>query len=267
MATTAMGRHADADVYLDIPVPDAMFRTPCGLHYLEARGLHHLAVDRLHAALSDFQMCGSLMSSWGLDLPTLVPWRTHTAATEFRLGRRRDAHRLVREQMSMLGEGNTRTVGASLRVLAEVGEPERRPALLREAVTALREAGDRLELAQAFAALGGALRACGRSGEAEEARRAALDLAKEIGAEPLERLLTADETPAESLPGGRNGAEAAAVLSRSERRVAALAAEGHTNRQIARKLYITVSTVEQHLTNAYRKLDVSRRSDLPRGLC
>ncbi|HET9171567.1 MAG TPA: helix-turn-helix transcriptional regulator, partial [Actinospica sp.] len=56
--------------------------------------------------------------------------------------------------------------------------------------------------------------------------------------------------------------EADAVLSDAERRVAVLAAAGHTNRQIAHKLYITVSTVEQHLTKIYRKLSVSRRSEL-----
>lgn len=52
-------------------------------------------------------------------------------------------------------------------------------------------------------------------------------------------------------------------LTRAERRVVALAADGHTNRQIASKLFITVSTVEQHLTRAYRKLRVNSRSDLP----
>lgn len=54
-----------------------------------------------------------------------------------------------------------------------------------------------------------------------------------------------------------------AELSDAELRVAALAAQGHTNRQIAGDLFITVSTVEQHLTRVYRKLHVRRRSDLP----
>lgn len=53
------------------------------------------------------------------------------------------------------------------------------------------------------------------------------------------------------------------LLSAAERRVAALAAAGYTNREIAGKLYITVSTVEQHLTRTYRKLKITRRSDLP----
>jgi DNA-binding CsgD family transcriptional regulator len=57
-------------------------------------------------------------------------------------------------------------------------------------------------------------------------------------------------------------AEPRAALSDAELRVAVLAAEGNTNRQIADRLFITVSTVEQHLTRIYRKLDVQRRTDL-----
>ena len=47
---------------------------------------------------------------------------------------------------------------------------------------------------------------------------------------------------------------------------AELAALGSSNREIARKLHVTVSTVEQHLTRIYRKLHIKRRSELPRRL-
>ncbi|MFF7558180.1 helix-turn-helix transcriptional regulator [Streptomyces olivaceus] len=52
------------------------------------------------------------------------------------------------------------------------------------------------------------------------------------------------------------------VLSDAERRVARAAARGLTNREIAGKLYLTTSTVEQHLTRVYRKLGVSSRVQL-----
>ncbi|MER6901135.1 helix-turn-helix transcriptional regulator, partial [Amycolatopsis sp. NPDC000740] len=55
---------------------------------------------------------------------------------------------------------------------------------------------------------------------------------------------------------------AATALSEAELRVAELAAHGRTNRQISETLYITVSTVEQHLTRVYRKLGVAGRSAL-----
>ncbi|MEV7175005.1 LuxR family transcriptional regulator [Streptomyces sp. NPDC093224] len=61
-------------------------------------------------------------------------------------------------------------------------------------------------------------------------------------------------------------ADSTTVLSDAEQRVAHLAVRGKSNRQIASLLFITVSTVEQHLTRVYRKLGVKGRSDLPADL-
>jgi DNA-binding NarL/FixJ family response regulator len=55
-------------------------------------------------------------------------------------------------------------------------------------------------------------------------------------------------------------------LTPSERRVADLAASGMTNRQIAQSLFVTVKTVEAHLSAAYDKLDISSRRQLPDAL-
>lgn len=54
----------------------------------------------------------------------------------------------------------------------------------------------------------------------------------------------------------------AALLSDAERRVADLVALGLRNREIAKRLFITVSTVEQHLTRVYRKFGVRGRAGL-----
>ncbi len=67
---------------------------------------------------------------------------------------------------------------------------------------------------------------------------------------------------AQALGAARADAPRPVQLSRAEQRVAVLAARGMSNRQIARKLFITVSTVEQHLTRIYRKLNVTRRDQL-----
>src|SRR5262245_40714992 len=61
----------------------------------------------------------------------------------------------------------------------------------------------------------------------------------------------------------RSGADA---LTPSERRIAALAAEGLSNREIAQSLFVTLRTVEMHLSNAFRKLDISSRTQLPAAL-
>jgi DNA-binding CsgD family transcriptional regulator len=51
-------------------------------------------------------------------------------------------------------------------------------------------------------------------------------------------------------------------LTDAERRVAALAADGLRNKEIAARLVIDVRTVETHLSRAYRKLGVRSRSEL-----
>jgi DNA-binding NarL/FixJ family response regulator len=56
------------------------------------------------------------------------------------------------------------------------------------------------------------------------------------------------------------------ALTASERRIAELAAEGLTNRQIAQNLFITIGTVEGQLSRVFTKLDVRTRITLPQAL-
>ena len=56
------------------------------------------------------------------------------------------------------------------------------------------------------------------------------------------------------------------ALTASERRVADLAADGQTNRDIAQTLYVTPKTIEVHLSNAYRKLGIGSRRELAGAL-
>jgi DNA-binding CsgD family transcriptional regulator len=261
LATTAMGEYVAAADCVNQPVDDAMFQTRYGLHYLHARGAYYLATARPHAALGDFLACGELMGAWGLDLPALVPWRTEAARALLVLDRRDEARDLTIEQLSLLGHPQgTRTRGLSLRLLAATSELRRRPQLLGEAVEVLQASGDRLELARALADLSDAHQSLGSSNRARTLVRRAWQVAKECGADALcqELMPTAVRTPP-----AKAGVPAGNALSDAERRVAALAALGHTNREIAGRLYITISTVEQHLTHAYRKLNVTRRGDLP----
>ena len=55
-----------------------------------------------------------------------------------------------------------------------------------------------------------------------------------------------------------------ARLTRREREILQLVAEGHSNAQLARMLWVTEQTVKFHLSNIYRKLDVSNRTEASR---
>ena len=55
-------------------------------------------------------------------------------------------------------------------------------------------------------------------------------------------------------------------LTPSERRVAEMAANGMTNRQMAQSLFLTVKTIETHLAATYDKLGIRSRRELPEAL-
>ena len=265
LATTAMGRVDRAAEALRQPVPEAMLTTRFQLQYGYARGQHRLRADRLHAALGDFLACGEQAAEWGLDVPALVPWRSGAATAYLRLGERTRARQLAEAQLELTREGS-RSRGLALRVLAATRGQRNRSGLLREAVDLLQGAGDRLELAGALGDLHEAYRAAGERRGADALLRHALRLAGECQAEPLLRTLQrstgGEPAPAGPVPEPDRAVTGLGELSKAEQRVIALAAAGNTNREIAGKLFITVSTVEQHLTRAYRKLNVTNRAEL-----
>jgi len=266
LTAIATRRHEDAAAYLRVPVPEAMFGTPYGLLYLHARGEYYLATGRAQAALADFQACGDRMITWGLDRPGLVPWRTKAAEAHLEMGDQDAARELSEEQLARVGPRPSRTRGISLRALALTSPLNKRIALLKESAEILRGADARLELAYTFADLGDAHRAAGDHDRAHWAARQAQNLMERCGARaPKHRNNTrnTDRHERSNGNGNGNGDQPPTQLSNAERRVAMLAAYGYTNCQIATKLYITVSTVEQHLTRVYRKLGVSGRAELP----
>ncbi|MEV0889433.1 ATP-binding protein [Streptomyces microflavus] len=268
-ALTAMGRYDEARARLSRPVPEAVFETLFGQHYLYARGCFHLATGRLQAALGDFLACGKALNSWGVGDTTLIPWRTAVAEARLRLGEQDQAVTYLREELAR-HKGCPRVHGNALRLLASTMEPRRRLRALQEAVDELQDSGDNLLLAHALGDLGRVYHLLGQSNRARVIVRRAYRMAKKCHAEPLAQNLLPDAERAadgRSCTAGHEASEQAHdVLSEAELRVAALAAEGHTNREIARRLFITVSTVEQHMTRILRKLNLSRRDELPQGL-
>ncbi|MEU4833909.1 AAA family ATPase [Streptosporangium sp. NPDC023615] len=261
LACAAMGRQEEFLPPVTRPVPEAMLETRFGLQYLHGKGRFHLAAGQARQALRDLRLCGELMGEWGLDSAEFIAWRLDAAQALLALGEAREARLLVEEQLARSG-GSRRIQGMGLRVLAATAERRHRVMLLRQSAELLQDGGDKYELARSLTGLTEAYHAVGEFRRAAVLGRRARTLAQECQAGALSR----------ALPGDGDGvwtgeeAEARPVLSDAERRVATLAADGYSNREVAAKLFITVSTVEQHLTRVYRKLSVTRRADLPETL-
>ena len=152
-----------------------------------------------------------------------------------------------------------------MRILGLIEGGDAGIALIREAVAVLEPSPARLEHAYALADLGAALRRANHRAEARDHLRQALELAQRSGATLLaeqahEELIATGARPRRIVQTG------AAALTPSERRIAAMAAEGLSNREIAQALFVTLRTVEMHLSNAFRKLDISSRTQLAAAL-
>jgi len=265
ITATSTGEADNVDLW-PAETPDGLFDTRSGVYYVYARGRRQLAANRLHAALEDLLTCGRWMCERSIDLPSFVPWRADTVHVLVRLGRKEQARTLAAEQLTRPAVQQPRVRGISLRAVAATeDDPRQREVTLRQAIDALEECGDRVELAYAIADLSKTYDKLGDPRRARAALRRAILLAEEQSLEPLLRRLVSPAVPVAMVPQARQSewpGRDSQVLSAAERRVVMLAATGHTNREIADTLYITVSTVEQHLTRSYRKLGVSGRADL-----
>ncbi|MCX2970983.1 LuxR C-terminal-related transcriptional regulator [Streptomyces sp. TRM70308] len=268
-ARTAMGRYGAAAHLLERPVRPHLLLGADGLTYRRARGRHALATRRPHAALADFLEAGRLARELRADHPAALPWRSDAALALARIGEPGQAERLAGAQLAGPGGELPWVRGLALRARAAAAPTARaRTGLLEQAAEAMRQADDRVEQAHALADLGRALREQGLAERARTTLRRAWSLAHACGAEALcEEVLPGLAVRRQPSPAPPDAAgepaRGAARLSASEQRVAALAAHGYTNREIARRLYVTVSTVEQHLTRVYRKLAITRRQELP----
>jgi DNA-binding CsgD family transcriptional regulator len=197
--------------------------------------------------------------------PIYTPWRSLRALALDRLGRADEAIASAADELAIARAwGAPGGLGRALRILGTL-EREQGLGHLEEAVEVLHGSSARLERAKALAALGGRLRRDRRPAEAREPLRHALELAETCGASPL-----VDEIRSEIYATGARprttALHGAGSLTASERRVAALAAEGQSNRDIAQSLYVTPKTVEVHLSSTYRKLGIASRHDLAAAL-
>jgi DNA-binding NarL/FixJ family response regulator len=198
-----------------------------------------------------------------IDCPAVLPWRTVAALAALTMGEQPDAVRLAREELELAeASGVQAAVGVARRTLGlattDVDE-------LAAAVHLLSKTPAALEHTRALVDLGASLRRLGSRTEARGLLAEALDRALGAGATTL-----AERAHVELLATGarprslvRTGVDA---LTPSELRVATLAAQGLTNREIAQHLFVAPKTAETHLYAAFRKLEIRRRADLGSAL-
>jgi DNA-binding CsgD family transcriptional regulator len=151
--------------------------------------------------------------------------------------------------------------GIEARVRALLSEGEVADSLYRQSIAHLSGPRMRLEFARAHLLYGEWLRRERRRLDARKHLRTALEAFRTMGAEAFARRAER-ELLATGERARKRTVDTLDQLTAQETQIARLAANGHTNREIAARLFISTSTVEYHLRKAFRKLDVKSRTQL-----
>jgi len=232
---------------------------------LYSRGHLRLAVGDPQGALRDFEQIRGREQQAGMETAAM-PTRASAALAHGQLGEHERATALASEELELARVwGTPSALSFALRTAGIVTGGDAGLELLREAAAVVDTSPARYERARSLTEYGAALRRAGHRREAREPLREALELADRCGAlrtarRAREELLATGARPRRA---ARSGADS---LTPSERRVCRLATEGLSNREIAQALFVTVRTVEGHLTQAYMKLDIASREQLAAAL-
>lgn len=199
----------------------------------------------------------------GMGEPCLPPWPRHAISAYLAAGRVTDAERVLAwldRSTQRLPCRFPRIAAAAGRArLAEVrGDRDTAQARFRDALTLHQQVDLPVEHTETLLDYGTFLRRYGQPALARRVLAQAIEVAEAAQAGWLAGLAHAELRVA----GGRRRRPAAPELTAQEGRVAALAATGASNAQIARQLSVSVSTVETHLERIYAKLGIHSRHQL-----
>jgi DNA-binding CsgD family transcriptional regulator len=194
-------------------------------------------------------------------------WRASAAQAALALGDRDQALELADEMLARAEQTHVAEHRVEALRVAGMCEPGSGGLQkLRRAAELGRTLPPRLETVRSLIELGAALRRANERAASRPPLQEAADLARQGGAILLYRRARTELAASGARPRREALLSGPESLTPSERRIAELAAGGHSNREIASTLFVTPKTVEYHLRNAYRKLDIQTRGELSNAL-
>jgi DNA-binding CsgD family transcriptional regulator len=257
---TACRRHADAA----LAAAEQHGQRWARLIALRARGLLALGEGDLATAVSLFEEVTAVQLARGLRGPTVISLPDLVEALA-RIGRRDDAaSRALEFERRVTGVADPRVPPLVARCRALVADGPDADAAYREALSHHRGDPDAFVVARTHLLHGEWLRRHGNRRSARAELDMALKTFERYGATPW-----AERTRGELRASGavlRSRPQPGVQLTEAELRVALLAADGLTDREICGQLYLSQKTVEFHLGRIYRKLGVRGRTELARRL-
>lgn len=226
----------------------------------------HLLRGQSQEAMNEVLPAGAAFEQMGFNNTTIAPWRPIAALAAHHLGQSERAQQLLERELEIArGVGAPSHTATVLRTQAELAGPDVAVGLLREALDTVRDSEARLEPLRCRVDLGRALRRSGQRAEARQLLTEAADTAHRCGARLIEQRAIDELRVAGARP-RRLAFSGPESLTASERRVAEMAIQEMTNREIAQALFVTPRTVEHHLYNTFKKLGISSRAELVKAL-
>ncbi len=230
-----------------------------------ALGVLELSLERFDAVHRVLGPLGAKLEAGGVREPGSVRFTADEIEALIALGRMEEAEALLgsfERQAAQLDRASALASAARCRglVSAACGDLEGALASLQKALVEHERVSMPFEHARTLLALGVTRRRARMKRPAREALERALAIFEDLGAR-----VWADKVRAEL---GRIGGRPAATgeLTPTERRIALLAAEGRSNKEIASALFVTPKTVGTQLSRIYRKVGVHSRTELARHL-
>jgi DNA-binding CsgD family transcriptional regulator len=229
-----------------------------------ARGRLHLRLGKIDHARRDLEAVENELRDFDTLNPAWLPWRSLAGLIAHTSGDAARGHALCQEEVRLAQLFDLPIpLGVALqrRALTETGTQALQT--FREAIDILEDTEAKLYLARAHYGIGRRLRRGGQRVDARSHLSAGLDLAYRSGACGLEAELREELTAAGARP-RRSSLTGMESLTPTELRIAQLAADGMSNREIAQQTFVSRNTVAWHLRNIYRKVEVESREELTR---